>query len=148
MAEQIRHPAHGNDEARTALFRSWDTHRLAKMTSFVVGVMGAGAVGSPAAAGAADMGSLPPQLPRWVLVQTDAHGVRLFASNRNGTKGGQLLEAGRGTFRASLHRNAGQIQLMLFVPEERPVALKGRWSPFRRGPIRVARAIVALAKPT
>jgi hypothetical protein len=140
-------PTGGTDEAPAALFRSWDSHLLASIAAFVVGVLGGGGGGSSAGA-AANVGSLPPQLPRWILVETDALGVRLFASNRSGAKGGQLLEAGQGTFRASLHRNVGQIQLMLFVPEERSVALKGRWGPFRRGPIRVARAVVGLAKAT
>jgi hypothetical protein len=92
------------------------------------------------------LGSQNPQLPHWVLLQTDEAGIHLFASDRDGARRGLLLEAAAKTYRAALHRSIGQIVLMIFVLDQPPISLKGRWGPVARKPIRVAREVIALAK--
>ena len=136
----------GSEIVLEAVFRSWDSHLLSDIAAFGVGAVGAGGPEGEVVAGAvAHLGSRPSQLPHWILVHTDANGVSLFASDTRGTKGRQLLEAGRGTFRASLHRSIGQVQLMLFVPDSPSVALRAKSGPRRRTTLQVARTVLALA---
>lgn len=131
-----------------ALFRVSDAHLLANIAAFGVGASGAFGVG-PTASAAGMTVNLPggrSEPPHYVLVQADDKSFRLFASDKRGVKGPQFLEAGRGTFRAALHRLIGQVQLILFVPDRPPIELRGKWGPFRRGPIRIARTVMSLSK--
>jgi hypothetical protein len=140
-------PSAEPDAGSQALFCSWDSHLIANIVAFGTGLTAmSGGGGSPAVGAVADLGPRGSQLPHWILVQTDEHGVSLFASDRSGTKGRQLVEASRDTFRATLNRNIGQILLMLFVPGHPSIALKGKWGPLHREPIRVARAVMTMAK--
>lgn len=81
-------------------------------------------------------------LPHRLVVRTDEEGVKLYASNRKGTKGPLVLDVRSGSYQAKLHRNVGQIELTLFIEGRDPVTLVGKWGPFRRHPMQVARAIV------
>lgn len=136
-------------EQQEAVFRTWDSHLLANIGAFGIGVSSALGLG-PTSSVAGVVANVPAQHAegsRWILVRTDADGVHIFASDHRGSEGRRLLDASRGAFRASLHLYVGEILLMLFVPEHPTTSLKGKWGPFNRGPIRVARTVVDLAKP-
>lgn len=140
-------PTAQSEQVMEGLFRTWDSHLRSDVIAFGVGAGLAHGPGGDAIAGAAmHLGSGQSQLPHWILVQTDESGLLLFSSDKQGAKGHRLLGASRGTFRASLHRNIGQVQLMVFIPGQPSIALRGKAVLGRRKQIRVARAVVEMAK--
>jgi hypothetical protein len=134
-------------ESKDGLFRSGDSHLLSDIGAFGVGVgIAHGPGGDAAVIAASELGLGRSQQPHWILVQADEDTLLLFASDKRATKGRLLLEASRGTFRASLHRTIGQIQLMVFVQGQPSVALRGKAGFGRRNQVLVARADLDLAK--
>jgi hypothetical protein len=93
-----------------------------------------------------DLGPGRSQPPHWILLRTEKNDLHLFASDKRGKEGRRLLGASRGTFRASRHQNLGQVQLMLFLPGQPAIALKGKAAFGRRNQVRVARAVLEMAK--
>lgn len=136
-------------EACEALFRTWDSRLVAAIAALGRGLTGISkGGGSVPPAGTKSDPAQPPKEQDWVLVRVDDLGVHLFASDRSGARGPVLGEASPGTFRASLYRYIGEIQLILFFPDQDSVTLKGRWTPLQRKPIQVARAVLGLAART
>jgi hypothetical protein len=134
-------------EMKDGLFRSRDSHLLSDIAAFGVGAGFAhGPGGDAAVIAASELGSGRPPQPHWVLVQADEDTLLMFASDKRGRKGRLLRKASRGTFRASLHRTIGQIQLTVFVHGQPSVALRGKAGFGRLKQVRVARAVVDLAK--
>jgi hypothetical protein len=129
-----------------ARFHSWTPHLIANVAAFGSGFSDAFGVGVNAPTVVANVSLQPTTLPHPILVSADKHGIHLYAADQGRARGQLLLEAGPSTFRASLHRYIGEIQLMLFVPQHKPTSLKGKWTPITRQPMRVARAIVGLAR--
>lgn len=130
-----------------ALFRTSDSHLLGDVAAFGIGAAMTTGPGVDVAAGAVtQVGSTRSQWPTWVLVHADGGGVHLFASDKKGTKGRQLLVAAPGTYRAALHHTLGQVQLLLFVPEQPSVTLSSRSGLRSRVPMRLARAVMVMAK--
>lgn len=130
-----------------ATFRVSEWHLLGDIGAFGVGAIIAAGPGGDLTAGAVThLGSGRSELPHWVVVHTDADGLRLFAADRRGSRGQKLVRASPQTFRASLHRNLGQFRLVLFIPEWPSIALRGRSWPGSRA-LQVARAVVEMAKP-
>lgn len=145
-------PADGvttSDDGLEALFHTWDPQLVADITAMGVGMTGVASGSSMSLATPAFLSFLPTRpskpLPHWILLRADQQGIHLFASNRKRRRGPLILEAGPGTFRASLHRNIGDIELLLFFITREPISLKGKWGPFHHQPIRVARDLVQLA---
>lgn len=130
-----------------ALFRASDSHLLGDVAAFGIGTAMTTGPGVGVAAGAVtQFGSARFQWPSWILVQADEDGVRLYGSDKKGTRGPQLLVAAPGTFRAALYRTLGQVQLSVFVPEQPPVTLKAKSGFRNRVPTQLARAVMDMAK--
>jgi hypothetical protein len=130
-----------------ALFRTWDSHLFRDIAAFGAGATMTTSPGGDKVAGAVvGLGSTGSDLPKWVLVHADAEGVCLFASDKSGSKGRELLAAAPGTFRAAQHRTFGQVQLMLYMPEQPSVALRSKSGLRSRAPARLARAVMDMAK--
>src|ERR1700722_1368404 len=106
---------HAGDDASggiEALFRASKSHVLGDVAAFGIGAAVTTARGVDVAAGAVtQFGSPQFQWPAWILVLADKDGIRLFGSDKKGTRGRQLLAASPGTFRAVLHRTLRQVQL-------------------------------------
>ncbi len=136
------------DAPLEARFRTWDSHLIANVAAFGSGFSDAFGVGvdAPIAGVIANVPLQPTTLPHWILVSADDHGIHLYATDQGGARSHLLLEAGPSTFRAALHRYIGEIQLMLFVPQHKPISLKGKWTPTTKQPMRVARATIGLAR--
>jgi hypothetical protein len=129
------------------LFRTSDSHLLGDVVAFGVGAAMTTAPGVDVAAGAVtQFGPTRSHWPSWVLVHADAGGIRLFASDKKGTKGHQLVVAAPGTYRATLHHTVGQVQLLLFVPQQPSVTLTNRSGLRSREPMRLARAVIEMAR--
>jgi len=137
------------DGALEAMFHTWDPQLAADIAAMGVGMAGVASGSAMSLATPAFLSFLPTRsskpLPHWILLRADGQGIRLFASDRKRQKGLLVKEAARGAFRASLHRNIGDIELLLFFGAQEDVLLKGKWGPFRHQPMRVARAVLGLA---
>jgi hypothetical protein len=130
-----------------ALFRISDSHLLSDVAAFGIGAAMTTAPGVDVAAGAVtQFGSTRSQWPTWVLVHADAGGIHLFASDKKGIKGRELLVAAPGTYRATLHHALGQVQLLLFVSGQHAVTLRSRSGLRSRVPMRLARTVMEMAE--
>ena len=134
--------------AQEAVFHIPDSHGLASLAAFGAGFSGAFGVPATEAAGVvANLPSKRSKLPHSVLLRVDEElGIALFAVQPNGQEGALLLEAGCGQFGAALHRNFGEIQLLLTFTGQATVDLRGKWNPLVLQPMRVARAAIAVAR--
>ena len=133
--------------AQEAIFHIPDSHGLASLAAFGTGFSGAFGVPATEAAGVvANLPSPRSKLPHSVLLRVDDLGIALLAIEPNGQEGALLLEAGRGQFSAAVHRNFGEIQLLLSFTGQGTVDLRGKWNPMVRQPMRVARAVIAVAR--
>jgi hypothetical protein len=138
-------PADGSVEA---IFHTLDSQIVEQIATIGVGMAAIGGMSSVTGTAANSMLRTvfparrnKPLLHR-LLVRTDETGVKLYASNRNGRQGPLVLDVRSGTFQARLHRNIGQIELTLFINDRDPITLVGKWGPFRRQPMRVAKVII------
>lgn len=86
-------------------------------------------------------------LPHWIVISVDTNTVKLFASDRKGLLGPLLAELQAGTFRASLLRNIGEVDLNIYPKSGSSISLKGKWGPFHRQQMAVARGVVAMTYP-
>jgi hypothetical protein len=135
------------DTQMEALFHTLNSEWISSIVAMGVGAAGiaSGAAMGPAAGailGATRRTALP---PHWILIGVNSKSIRLTSSSRKGEHGALLSEYRAGSFRATLARNIGEVDLVLFAKGHESVALKGKWGPFHRSQIRVARAVVALA---
>jgi hypothetical protein len=130
-----------------ALFHSWDSRSLSDIVALGLGAgVAQGPGGSTVAGAVLDLGPGAAKSAHWILVRTEENDLYLFASDKRGKEARPLVGASRGTFRASLHQNFGQVQLILFLRDQPAVTLKGKAWFGRRNQIRVARAVLEMAK--
>jgi hypothetical protein len=140
--------AKGDDGGEEALFETWDSHLFADIAAMGVG-FAAVASGVGMSEATPDLLSFLPNrrskvLPHRILLRADSHGIHLFASDRKSQRGKLVMEAVPGSFRASLHHNIGDVELLLFFKGYECVALTGKWDPFRRKAMRVAREVTEM----
>ena len=113
-------------EQLEAVFRVHGSHILANVAAFGTGFSSAFGVNATEATGlVTNLPGARSRSSQFVLVRATEEGIALRASDRNGSEGPLLLEAQQGTFRAALHRNIGQFQLFLFIPDQLPIELSG-----------------------
>lgn len=132
-----------------AIFHTWDPKLVADIAAIGVGMAGVASGSAMSLATPAFFDFLPSRrakpLPHWILLGVDGQGIHLHASDRHRRKGPVVVEAEPRTYRATLHRNLGDIELLLFIKKQEPISLKGKWGPFWHQPMRVARAVLRLA---
>jgi hypothetical protein len=130
-----------------APFHTLDSRLIEGIVTMGIGMASIGGASSVtgAAADAVHKSLFPARrgkpLPHRLLVRTDRAGVHIYSSDRKGSRGPLVLEAPAGTYSATLNRNIGAIEVTLFIHGRDPIALMGKWGPFRRQPMRVARAL-------
>src|SRR5580658_5485606 len=102
------------------LFHTLDSHAL---SAFIAMGIGAASIASGASAGPAAAAILKlfqssagsKALPHWVVIRVTPDAVQFLASNRHGECGDQpVAELEHGSFRATVARNVGEVDLSLF----------------------------------
>lgn len=136
-----------------ALFRSSDPEVVANVVAMMLGAAALGGASQVtgeavdsimkwSAPAANDRRGLPHRL----LVSVGAADVRLYASNRRGTRGPRLVTYPRGAFTAHLSRYPGEIDLTLDSTGQGRIVVTGTWGLFHHSCIRAAKAAVALPR--
>ena len=139
-------------EVEAAQFRVTDP---AIVGSLMAAMMGAAAVGAMSAAtGTAIDFILRPfgpteqsrrGWPHRVIVVAEPSGVSIYASNRHGIQGLELVKFTPGEFKADIDHYPGELELSLEGADGKSYLVRGSWGPLRRSCSRAAHLAVKLS---